>query len=103
MPAKIGADYHLPKKPDVDIVPDIVLGDKKGYAAAEALPAHATYMTTMPFHGIPNGPHASEEWVKIPVEEQKLLARLWRFFGLRSREDVKNRTFQINKSTMDLP
>ena len=100
MPAKIGADYHLPKKPDVDVVPDIVIGDLRGYAAAESLAAHATYQTSMPFHGIPN---TVEEWNKLPPDEQKRLATLWRFFGLCSRADIKDRTFRINRQTLDLP
>ena len=100
MPAKIGADYHLPKKPDVDIVPDIVMDGKTGYAAAESLPAHATYQTSMPFHGIPK---TVEEWNKLPPEEQKRLRDLYRATGIPCRSDIRDRTIPISRQTMDLP
>ena len=100
MPAKIGADYHIPKKPDVDIVPDIVVGDKTGYAAAESLAAHATYMTSMPFHGIPK---TKEEWNKLSPEEQRQLMHLYRAMGIPCRQDIKDRSIPVSRSTMDLP
>ena len=97
MPVTISPDYHIPPKPVADIEPDIKIGDKYGIDAAKMLAAHASISTEVPWG------FSKEQWDAMTPEEREKEQMIYRCQGLRGRNDIKDRTFKINRDLCDIP